>query len=100
MWYVNQTPLTQQKPDELSKNKTQKAEKDIHKKNLERLEKKSKQAEDEKKKKERKRQERKDRREKNKQKYREIRANAKAKKEGSKADVNAPDTEEITTPQE
>lgn len=100
MWYVNQTPLTQQKPDELSKNKTQKAEKDIHKKNLERLEKKSKQAEDEKKKKERKRQERKDRREKNKQKYREIRANAKAKKEGSKADVNAPDTDEVTTPQE
>ena len=56
--------------------------------------------EDEKKKKERKRQERKDRREKNKQKYREIRANAKAKKAGSTADVSAPDTEEVTTPEE
>jgi len=105
-WYVNQTPLPQQKPQELSKNKTQKAEKDIHKKNVERLQKKSQQKEDEKKKKERKRQERKDRREKNKEKYRQIRDNAKARKAASKsdevpeADVIVPDPEEVTSPQE
>ena len=100
LWNVDELPLNQQKPDELSKNKTQKTVKDIHKRNLDRLEKKSQQVESEKKKKERKRQERKDRREKNKQKYRQIRANAKSKKESSKADVNAPDTEEVTTPEE
>jgi uncharacterized protein (DUF2141 family) len=100
LWYVDDIPLTEQKPDQLSKNKTQKKEKDIHKKNVDRLAKKAQQAEDEKKKKERKRQERKDRREKNKEKYRQIRANAKAKKEASEADVSTPDTEEVTSPQE
>ena len=100
LWYVNEYPLTQQKPDQLSKEKTKKKETDIHKKNVERLEKKSQQAESEKKKKEKKRQERKDRRQKNKEKYREIRANAKAKKAQSKADVSSPDTEEITSPDE
>ena len=99
-WYVNDTPLTEQKPDELSKDKAQKKEVNIHKKNVERLEKKAQQIESEKKKKERKRQERKDRRQKNKEKYREIRANAKARKAGSQADDSTPDTEEITTPDE
>lgn len=102
LWNVDELPLHEQKPNELSKNKSQKAVKDVHKRNLDRLEKKSQQAESEKKKKERQRQERKDRREKNKQKYREIRANAKAKKAGSDsdADVSTPDTEEVATPEE
>ena len=103
-WYVNDTPLTEQKPDELIKNKSKKKTVDIHKKNVERLEKKANQIESEKKKKERKRNERKDRREKNKEKYRQIRANAKAKKNQSEAvseaDVSVPDTEEVTTPNE
>ena len=103
-WYVNDTPLTKQKPDELIKNKSKKKTVDIHKKNVERLEKKANQIESEKKKKERKRNERKDRREKNKEKYRQIRANAKAKKNQSEAvseaDVSVPDTEEVTTPNE
>ena len=100
LWYVDDTPLTEQKPEQLSKNKTQKKEKDIHKKNVDRLAKKAQQVEDEKKKKERKRQERRDRREKNKEKYRQIRANAKARKEASKTDVVSPDSEEVTSPQE
>ena len=109
LWYVDELPLTEQKPEQLSKTKTQKKETDIHKKNVDRLAKKAQQAEDEKKKKERKRQERKDRREKNKEKYRQIRANAKANKaslkekeaeEVSESDVIVPDPEEVTTPQE
>ena len=97
---MDETPLTLQKPEQLSKNKTQKKEKDIHKKNVDRLAKKAQQVEDEKKKKERKRQERRDRREKNKEKYRQIRANAKARKEASKTDVVSPDSEEVNSPQE
>lgn len=77
-WYVNDTPLTKQKPDELIKEKSNKKTVDVHKKNVDRLEKKSKQAESEKKKKERKRQERKERREKNKLKYKNLRAQGKA----------------------
>ena len=103
-WYVNEYPLTEQKPLELQKDKARKQEVNIHKKNVERLEKKAQQAESEKKKKERKRTERKERREKNKEKYRQIRENAKAQKkqskDGSDADVSAPDTEEVTTPDE
>ena len=103
-WYVNDTPLTEQKPDDLSKNKSKKKTVDIHKKNIDRLERKASQKESEKKKKERKRNERKERREKNKEKYRQIRANAKAKKNqsktGSEADVSVPDTEEVTSPNE
>ena len=104
-WYVNEYPLVEQKPDKLQKEKAKKKEVDIHKKNVERLEKKAQQAESEKKKKERKRTERKERREKNKEKYREIRANAKAQKQAksnpsSEADVSTPDIEEVTTPNE
>ena len=106
-WNVNDTPLTEQKPDELQKEKAKKKDTDIHKKNVERLEKKTKQIESEKKKKERKRKERKERRQKNKDKYREIRANAKEQKAKAKnpvpesdAGVDTPDVEEITTPDE
>ena len=103
-WYVNDTPLTEQKPDDLAKNKSKKKTVDIHKKNIDRLERKANQKESEKKKKERKRNERKERHEKNKEKYRQIRANAKAKKNqskaGSEADVSVPDTEEVTSPDE
>ena len=103
-WHINEYPLIDQKPDQLQKEKAKKLEVNIHKKNVERLEKKAQQAESEKKKKERKRTERKERREKNKEKYREIRANAKAQKnqskEGSEADVSVPDTEEVTSPDE
>ena len=101
---MNDTPLTEQKPDDLAKNKSKKKTVDIHKKNIDRLERKANQKESEKKKKERKRNERKERREKNKEKYRQIRANAKAKKNqskaGSEADVSVPDTEEVTSPDE
>ena len=100
MWYVDEIPLTEQKPEQLSKTKTQKKETDIHKKNVDRLAKKAQQIEAEKKKKERKRLERQERREKNKEKYRQIRANAKANKAASKAGVSVPDSEEVTTPQE
>ena len=106
-WNVNDTPLTEQKPDELQKEKAKKKDTDIHKKNVERLEKKTKQIESEKKKKERKRKERKERRQKNKDKYREIRANAKEQKAKAKnpvpesdAGVEIPDVEEVTTPNE
>lgn len=103
-WYVNDTPLTEQKPDELIKNKSKKKTVDIHKKNIERIERKINQKESEKNKKERKRNERKQRREKNKEKYREIRSNAKARKNqakaGSETDVSAPDIDEVTTPDE
>ncbi|MCQ2068675.1 MAG: Ig-like domain-containing protein [Bacteroidaceae bacterium] len=100
MWYVNQYPLVEQKPDQLVKEKAKKKETDIHKKNVERLEKKSQQIESEKKKKERKRTERKERKQKNKEKYRQIRADAKAKKDQSKAAVSTPDTQEVTSPDE
>lgn len=104
LWYVNEYPLTEQKPDQLQKEKAKKLEVNTHKKNVDRLEKKAQQIESEKKKKERKRTERKERREKNKEKYRQIRANAKAQKNQSKAasdaDVSTPDTEEVTTPDE
>ena len=105
LWYVNEYPLTEQKPDALQKEKAKKLEVNIHKKNVERLEKKAQQVESEKKKKERKRTERKERREKNKQKYQEIRANAKAQKNQSKTgsettDVSVPDTQEVATPDE
>lgn len=104
-WHVNDTPIIDQKPDELQKNKAKKKEQDIHKKNVERIEKKVQQAESEKKKKEKKRAERKDRREKNKEKYREIRSKAKAQKKTksenlSETDVNVPDVEEVPTPNE
>ena len=101
LWNINEYPIFQQKPDELQKDKTKKKETDIHKKNVERLEKKAQQSESEKKKKERKRAERKERRQKNKEKYREIRANAKAKKAKSvDADVDTPDVQEVTAPNE
>ena len=98
-WYVNSTPLVEQKPDELQKETAKKQESDIHLKNVERLEKKSQQIESEKKKKARKREERKERRLKNKEKYREKRAQAKAKKE-SAANIDSPDTEEVLSPNE
>ena len=98
-WYVNSTPLVEQKPDELQKEKAKKQESDIHLKNVERLEKKSQQIESEKKKKARKREERKERRLKNKEKYREKRAQAKAKKEPA-ANIDSPDTEEVLSPNE
>ncbi|MBR4843140.1 MAG: Ig-like domain-containing protein [Bacteroidaceae bacterium] len=102
-WNINEYPLTEQKPDDLQKEKSKKKEQDIHKKNVERIEKKVQQAESEKKKKERKRNERKERREKNKEKYRAIRANAKAQKAAksksvSTADVSTPDVEEVASP--
>ena len=104
LWYVNEYPLTEQKPDQLQKEKAKKLEVNTHKKNVDRLEKKAQQIESEKKKKERKRTERKERREKNKEKYRQIRANAKAQKNqsdaGSVTDVSTPDADEITTPDE
>ena len=100
-WNVNEMPLTQQKPDELNKNKAKKKTVDVHKKNVDRLEKKAKQAESEKNKKERQRKERKERREKNKEKYRAIRANAKAKaKANSEPAVDSPDVQEVETPNE
>ena len=104
VWYINDTPLVDQKPDQLQMEKAKKKEVDIHKKNVDRLEKKAQQVESEKKKKERKRNERKERREKNKEKYRQIRANAKAQKNqstaDSEADVSVPDTQEVTSPDE
>ena len=98
-WYVNSTPPVEQKPDELQKQKSQKQELDIHKKNVERLEKKSQQIESEKKKKERKRLERKERRLKNKEKFRAKRAESKARKK-SVADIDSPDIEEVYSPNE
>ena len=62
-WDVKEIPLTQQKPKELSKDSKEKKQVDIHKKNVERLEKKASQIAAEKKKKEKKRQERQERRE-------------------------------------
>ena len=111
LWNVNEQPLTMQKPAELIKNKTKKKTVDIHKKNLDRLEKKASQKESEKKKKESKRADRKERREKNKEKFRAIRAqakaNAKARKEASQtqsgsdtASVDTPDIQEVPTPTE
>ena len=102
-WDVNEIPITEQKPDELLKEKGRKKIVDIHKKNLDRLASKAQRKESEKKKKERKRRERKERREKNKEKYRAIRAQLRAKKKantGSDSDVSTPDTEEITSPNE
>ena len=98
-WNVNELPISEQKPDALSKEISKKKEVNTHKKNVERLEKKASQIESEKKKKERKRNERKQRREQNKAKYRAIRALAKQEKE-SETGVDAPDTEEIATPDE
>ena len=98
-WNINDYPLVQQKPDELQKEKSKKKEQDIHKKNVERLEKKAQQIESEKKKKERKRNERKERRQKNKEKYRAIRAKAKAKSK-SDAGIDTPNVEEVASPNE
>ncbi|MBO7113547.1 MAG: Ig-like domain-containing protein [Bacteroidaceae bacterium] len=107
-WNIEDTPLTQQKPDQLFKDKTKKKTVDTHKKNLDRLQNKAKKAESDKKKKERQHAERKQRREKNKEKYRQIRANAKARKEAKAAtsepadtvSVEVPDSQEIETPDE
>ena len=77
-WNILDIPAIEQKPSELLKNKSAKKIVDIHKKNVERLEKKASQIESEKKKKERKRTERKERREKNKEKYRKLRQEGKA----------------------
>ena len=105
-------PLKDQKPDDLIKEKSKKKTVDIHKKNVERMEKKINQAESEKKKKERQRAERKERRQKNKEKYRAIRANAKAKakakeepvqetvQEESESGVDTPHFEEVSSPNE
>lgn len=101
-WDVNEIPITEQKPDELLKEKSRKKVVDIHKKNLDRLASKAQRKESEKKKKERKRNERKERREKNKEKYRAIRAKLKAKKtnNGSDSDVSTPDSQEVASPNE
>ena len=111
-WDVHELPLKDQKPDDLIKEKSKKKTVDIHKKNVERMEKKINQAESEKKKKERKRAERKERRQKNKEKYRAIRANAKAKakakeepvqetvQEESESGVDTPHLEEVSSPNE
>jgi hypothetical protein len=101
-WDINEIPITEQKPDELLKEKSRKKVVDIHKKNLDRLASKAQRKESEKKKKERKRQERKERREKNKEKYRAIRAKLKAKKtnNGSDSDVSTPDSQEVAPPNE
>lgn len=108
-WDVNETPITEQKPDELLKEKSKKKVVDLHKKNLDRLQSKAQRKESEKKKKERKRNERKERREKNKEKYRAIRAQLKEKNKakaaakaniGSDSDVSTPDTEEVAPPNE
>jgi len=107
-WYVNQAPLNKQKPDDLIKEKSNKKTVDVHKKNVERQQKKVNQAESDKKKKERQRAERKQRREKNKEKYRQIRANAKARKEAKvnasepadSVSVDTPDSKEIEAPNE
>ena len=61
LWNVNELPLSEQKPDELIKEKSKKKKTDIHQKNVDRMEKKNKQAESEKKKKEKKREERRNR---------------------------------------
>ena len=66
LWAINDTPLYEQKPDELLKEKSKKKQVDIHKKNVERLEKKANRIESEQKKKEKKRQERQQRRQKRK----------------------------------
>lgn len=75
-WNINEIPLTEQKPEALRKVKPKKNAKDIHQKNVERLEKKAKNKESDIKKKEEKRQERKERRERDKE-YRENRLKAK-----------------------
>lgn len=66
MWNVNDTRLTEQKPEAILKNKEKKTQKDIHKRNLDRLEKKAKQIQAEKDKKARKKKERQERRQKQK----------------------------------
>ena len=118
-WDIRELPLVDQKPDGLRKEMSRKKEVNTHQKNVERIEKKVNQKESEKKKKERKRQERKERRENNKAKYRAIRAQAKENKKikneaplepeasvepvtptESETGVDAPDTQEITTPDE
>ena len=113
-WDVHELPLKDQKPDDLIKEKSKKKTVDIHKKNVERMEKKINQAESEKKKKERQRAERKERRQKNKEKYRAIRAKAKAKdnpeqspvqeesqvQEESESGVDTPNLEEVSSPNE
>ena len=109
---------------ELIKEKSAKKTIDVHKKNLERIQKKASQIEAEKKKKERQRLERQERRRKNKEKYDAIRARVKAVKraqkemkkaskenseaviedpviqESSDTAVSSPDVEEVTTPNE
>jgi len=97
-WVVDDTPLTQQKPDKLLKNKIKTKEVNTHKKNLDRLENKAKKAESDKKKKARQRAERKERREKNKEKYRQIRAQAKASKEAKAQSSEPTDTVSVDTP--
>lgn len=123
-WSVHETPVYDQKPAELIKEKSARKTIDVHKKNLERIQKKSSQIEAEKKKKERQRLERQERRRKNKEKYDAIRARVKAVKraqkemkkaskenseaviedpviqESSEAAVSSPDVEEVTTPNE
>ena len=123
-WSVHETPVYDQKPAELIKEKSAKKTIDVHKKNLERIQKKASQIEAEKKKKERQRLERQERRRKNKEKYDAIRARVKAVKraqkemkkaskenseaviedpviqESSDTAVSSPDVEEVTTPNE
>ena len=106
-WDVTALPIYDQKPDELLKEVSKKKTVDTHKKNVERLEQKANRKESDKKKKERKRQERKDRREKNKEKYRNLRAQAKAKSKNVPDDTTesetgdvTPDSQEVTTPNE
>lgn len=70
LWDVTEVPVYDQKPEKLLKSKTKKKTTDIHKKNLERLEKKASQIESEKNKKARKKAERQERRQKNREKYR------------------------------
>ena len=100
-----ENPLTEQKPDDLLKNKSKRKIVDIHQKNVERLEKKAERKESEKNKKERIRKERKERREKRRQeklskkeegaKSQESAAAANAELEKLKAQIKVGDTVRI-----
>lgn len=78
LWYIEEYPLYEQKPAELSSSKKEKKSTNIHQKNVERLEKKASQIESEKEKKERKRKERRERKEQNRLKYESLRSQGKA----------------------
>ena len=94
-WNINEIALIDQKPDALRKVKSKKKVKDIHQKNLERLEKKAKDKAADKKKKEEKREERKARRERDKE-FRNNRLKAKQSQiENQSEQVDTVQTENI-----